>query len=206
MNRICLIAGSVLGLLLLSTPARAVTLTATPGNPLASGSYSVNVVPQGGNVFAFTVSGNPDGRTTASGGPVKHTAVEISIGFLRGDFSAIAPDGSGSSGGTTSGGSFVGASWSTAAESGALHFDSTGALHDLDPFGANSFSGTVKLASADVAELVAVTLHGGTQQWATQGVLPRDVSAAALGPEPGSLALAAPGLLPLLFLRRRRRE
>lgn len=189
---------------MLSTPAHAVTLTATPGNPLASGTYSVNVVPQGGNVFSFTVSGNSDGRAVANGGPVKHSIVEISIGFLRGDFSSIAPDGPGSSGGSTSGGSFVGASWLTLPEGGAMHFDSPGALHDLDPFGANSFSGMVRLASAGPADLVAVTLHGGTQQWFAQGALPQNVGAAALAPEPGSLALAVPGLLPLLFLRRRR--
>jgi hypothetical protein len=187
------------GLLFAASPAKALTLTATPADPLASGSYTVVLTPAGGASYNITVQGNPDGRAAADGsGPAKHSVGRISIGFLRSDFSYIAP--LSGSGGTNSGGSYVGAPFTTIVESEVLRYNSPNEMNDVGPFGENLFSGTVTLSSPDTPKLFTVALQDGTQQWYAQGEV-------GLVPEPASLALALPGLLPmgLLLLRRRRK-
>lgn len=199
-----MISSALLGLLLIAAPAHAVSLTANPANPLASGTFSVNVDPLGNNLFSISVTGNNDGLTDPAQGPVKHSVSEISLGFLRADFSSLLPDAAQSSGSTTSGGSFIGANWLVVSAGGAAKFESPTPLNDLAPFGGNSFLGTVQLVDPDVPVLLAVSLSGGTQQWFGQVTLPTQT--AALAPEPGSLVLALPGLLPLVVLTRRNRS
>lgn len=187
------------GLLFAASPAKALTLTATPADPLASGSYTVVLTPVGGATYNITVQGNPDGRVVADGsGPAKHSVGRISVGFLRSDFSYISP--LSGSGGTNSGGSYVGAPFTTIVQSDVLRYNSVTEANDVGPFGENLFSGTVTLASPDVPNLFTVALQDGTQQWYAQGEI-------GVVPEPASLALALPGLLPMgmLLLRRRRK-
>jgi hypothetical protein len=186
-------------LLLAAAPAKAVTLNATPQNPIASGTYSVSVNRTGATTYSVVVRGNNDGRTAADiNGPVKHSVGRISVAFFRPDFSII--DATAGAGGTNSGGAYAGSPWSTVVLSDALRFNSPAIVNDVGPFGENEFSGTLTLASAEDPMLFTVALQDGTQQWYTQGALD-----AAVTPEPASLALALPGLLPLGMMMLRRR-
>lgn len=201
MNKLILSVAAAAGLLFAASPAKALTLTANPSDPLASGSYTVVLTPTGGANYNVTVKGNNDGRVTADGtGPAKHSVGRISIGFLRNDFSYIAP--LSGSGGTNSGGSYVGAPFTTIVQSNVLRYNSPTETNDVGPFGENIFSGSVTLTSAETPNLFTVALQDGTQQWYAQGTV------GTLAPEPGSLALALPGLLPmgLMLLRRRRKS
>lgn len=187
------------GLLFAASPAKALTLTATPTNPLASGSYTVVLTPAGGATYNITVQGNNDGRVTADGsGPAKHSVGRISVGFLRDDFTYISP--LSGAGGTTSGGSYVGAPFTTIVQSDVLRYNSPSETNDVGTFGENLFSGSVTLTTNELPNIFTVALQDGTQQWYAQGEI-------GLVPEPASLALALPGLLPvgMMMLRRRRK-
>jgi hypothetical protein len=190
---------AAVGLLLSASPAKALTLTATPTNLLASGSYNVVLTPTGGSTYQITVQGNPDGRVVADGsGPAKHSVGRISVGFLRSDFTFIPT--LGGSGGTNSGGAYVGAPFTVVVEADVLRFNSPNEINDVGPFGENLFVGSVTLSTSELPDQFTVALQDGTQQWFAQG-------AVGLVPEPASLALALPGLLPvgMLLLRRRRK-
>jgi hypothetical protein len=200
LNKLFLSMTAAVGLLFAASPAKALTLTATPTDPLASGSYQVIVTPVGGATYNISVQGNNDGRVTADGsGPAKHSVGRISVGFFAPNFDPIEPiSGSGS---TTSGGSYVGAPFTTIVQSDVIRYNSTSETNDVGPFGENMFLGTVTLNSAVTPQLFTVALQDGTQQWFASGNL-------NLVPEPASLALALPGLLPMgmLLLRRRRKD
>ena len=194
---------AAVGLLVSAAPAKAVTLTATPSNVLASGTYRVTVNQVGAQTFSVTVTGNNDGRT-APGGPLepaKHSVGRISFGFLRADGTFIDVNEGASNGGSTTGGGFIGAPYTVTPGSTVARFNSPTRQNDVAQFGGNLFQGTVVLSSADQANFVTVALQNGTQQWSTFGQL-------SVVPEPGSMALALPGLAPLAFafLRNRRRR
>jgi hypothetical protein len=198
LNRLTFCLAAAGALLLGSAPARAVTLNATPQNPIASGTYSVSVDRTGANTYSVVVRGNNDGRHAPdASGPEKHSVGRISVAFFRSDFSII--DAVSGTGGTNSGAPYVGSPWTTIVLSDAIRFNSPAITNDVGPFGENEFSGNLTLASAEDPMLFTVALQDGTQQWYTQG---------ALTPEPASLALALPGLMPLglILLRRRSRN
>jgi hypothetical protein len=198
LRKLTLTAFAALGLMLGAAPASAITLDATPQNTLASGTYRVTITPVGGATYDVVVIGNPDGRVVADGsGPAKHSVGRISVGFLRSDFTFISP--SSGSGGTTSNlPDWIGAAWSTTLVPEEIRFNAPQEANDVAPFGQNLFQGTITLSSAEQPVLFTVALQNGTQQWFAQG---------SLVPEPGSLALALPGLAPigLMLLRRRSR-
>jgi hypothetical protein len=204
-RRILTALAAGLGLIVGASPAHALTLTATASNVLASGTYNVTVNPLGGNQYSVTVVGNNDGRTTPVGGPVKHSVGRISIGFLRGDFTYLQPNELLSSGGSTSGGSYLGAPWTVALDADVVRYNAPVEGNDVGAFGENLFSGVITLTTSEAPATITAALQNGTQQWFAQGAL--IPGQGDLVPEPTSLALALPGLLPLaLMLRRRRLE
>lgn len=206
MNRWTLTAiTGALGLLLSGAPAHALNLTADPMNPLSSGTYSVTINQLNATQYSVAVSGNNDGRTVADGsGPQKHSVGRVSIGFLRADNTYIAPNEAASSGGTNSGAGFVGSAWVVAANAEVVRFNAATELNDVAQFGGNSFNGIVTLAAAETPARITAALQNGTQQWYTEGT---DFGGQGdLTPEPGSLALALPGLLPLAMMLRRRKR
>lgn len=205
MNRLTLTALTAgVGLLISAAPAHAVTLTATPSNVLSSGTYNVTVNPLSATQYSVTVTGNNDGRTVAdASGPQKHSVGRISIGFMRSNFTFISPNEAASNGGTTSGGGYVGSPWVVATESDVLRFNAPAEINDVAAFGGNLFSGVITLSSAETPVSFTAALQNGTQQWFAQGSpFPGQ---GGLVPEPSSLALALPGLLPLALMWRRRR-
>jgi hypothetical protein len=186
-----------------AAPASAITLNATPTNPLASGTYSVTINQTSATTYDVVVRGNNDGRVAADAfGPAKHSVGRISVGFLRPDFTYIAPA-SGAGGTTSQLPDWVGAAWTATPLSDVLRFNSPSEMNDVAPFGQNEFAGTITLSAAVQPALFTVALQNGTQQWFASGDLPP-----ALVPEPGSLALALPGLMPIgmMLLRRRSRR
>lgn len=207
MNRLTLsLCMAVAGLLLSAAPASALTLTATPQNILSSGTYQVNVNQIAPNQWTVTVQGNNDGNTTdGPAGPAKHAVGRISIGFLRSDNTYISPNEVLTNGGTNSGGSYVGAPWFVTAEADVARFNANDDLNDVCAFGANIFSGTITLTSAEAPFRITAALQNGTQQWWAE-VSGQDLGGRGdLVPEPVSMALVLPGLLPLALAMRRRR-
>ena len=208
MNRWTLTAiTGALGLLLGGSPAHALNLTANPMNVLSSGTYNVTINKLNALQYSVAVSGNNDGRLVTDGsGPQKHSVGRISIGFLRADNTYIAPNEPGSNGGTTSGAGFVGAPWVVTSNADVVRFNAPAEINDVAQFGGNIFNGIITMDVADTPARVTAALQNGTQQWYTEG---NDVNFGGQGdltPEPGSLALALPGLLPLAFMLRRRRS
>jgi hypothetical protein len=194
-------------MLFTGAPAHALNLTANPMNPLSSGTYSVTINQLTTTQYSVVVTGNNDGRlTNDASGPQKHSVGRVSIGFLRADNTYIQLSEAASSGGTSSGAGFVGAPWVITTEADVLRFNAPAELNDVAQFGGNSFSGIVTLAAAEAPARVTAALQNGTQQWYTEGSGSDIGGQGDITPEPGSLALALPGLLPLaLMLRRRRR-
>lgn len=208
MNRWTLTAiAGALGLLAGAAPAHAVSLTADPSNVLSSGGYRVTLNQLSASQYSVAVTGNNNGRTAADGtGPMKHSVGRISLGFLRADNTYITLNEAASSGGTTGGGGFVGSPWAVAVNADVIRFNAPAEINDLAQFGANTFNGVVTLGSGEAPARITAALQNGTQQWygEIRGVNFGDQG--DLTPEPASLALALPGLLPLaLMLRRRKR-
>jgi len=174
---------------------------------LASGGYSVTINQLSTSQYSVAVTGINNGRPATDGtGPQKHSVGRISLGFLRANNTYIAPNEAASSGGTTGGGGFVASPWVVAVNSDVIRFNAPAEINDLAQFGGNTFNGIVTLDSSEAPARITAALQNGTQQWygEIRGV---DFGGQGdLSPEPGSLALALPGLLPLaLMLRRRRR-
>ena len=189
------------GLMVMAAPAHAITLTATPQNPpLASGTYRVVINQTGPTTYSVVVSGNNDGRTTpgASLEPVKSSVGNVSIGFLTPGGTYVPVDAGSTSGGTTTGGGFVGAPYQQLLDPTIARFRSPSKSNDIAPFGGNAFTGSIALGSAVRPDVVTVALQDGSQQWFAHGRL-------GVVPEPGSLALVLPGLAPLALVLLRRR-
>ena len=92
LNKLFLSMTAAAGLLFAASPAKALTLTATPSDPLASGSYTVILTPTGDATYNISVQGNNDGRVVADGsGPAKHSVGRISVGFFGPTFDPIEP-------------------------------------------------------------------------------------------------------------------
>lgn len=203
MKRLGLITLTALaGLLLGPSQAHAFTLTVNvPLNPPspASGSYTV-VLNSTDNVnYTVTAYGNNDGNGSPSNPsalPAKHSAGELSLTFFNGAMGYVRP--TVASGGTNSGGSKTGAAWLTVLGDD-LRFLSPGVNNDIDPYGANSFSGSFTLQNANALS-VDIAMQDGSQQWYSPGnTIPNT-------PEPASLAMMLPGMLPLGLLLNRRRK
>jgi hypothetical protein len=171
-------------LLTVSTVANAQTinLTATPVVATdATGTYHVDLTQGSPGVWTVHVTGNNDGNT---GGPTpKHSLDQISFTFL------------GSTVTSNSGSVPPGSAWTTSIFSDTATFQAVGLATPVDPFGANTFTGTINLASAFNKGLIKVALQDGGQQWNVQ---------TNLVPESASILLMLPALLPLLFFIRRR--
>ena len=206
MNKLVLSAVAAFGLLAGAAPAKALTITATPSNVVASGTYNVTITQQADpRCFEVVVTGNNDGRTTATGtlAPAKHSVGRVSVGFLRENGTYIDVDEAASNNGfTTSGAGFVGSPW-TISSGDAARYNSPGMSNDIAAFGGNEFRAIVCLGSGDQAAAVTIALQDGTQQWFAATDLQN--TRGDLVPEPGSLALALPGLLPLALTLVRRR-
>lgn len=207
MNRwtLTVITGA-LAMLLGGAPAHALSLTADPMNPLSSGTYAVTVNQLSNTQYSVTVSGNNDGRPAPDGtGPMKHSVGRVSVGFLRADNTYIGLNEALSNGGTSSGAGFVGSAWVVTSEADVLRFNAPAEINDVAQFGGNSFTGVITLASAEAPARITAALQNGTQQWFAEGAGTDFGGQGDLTPEPGSLALALPGLLPLAMMLRRRR-
>jgi hypothetical protein len=175
-------------------------------NGSTSGTYHVAINHVSGNTWTVRVQGEPADRGAVGTFP-KGSVNAINIGFSDANWNEVLIQPGLSSGGTSTGGSFVGAPWITAPRDRDAGFSAPSSMNDLDAFGDNAFLATVALSSSDEVFHVSVALAGGVQQWfGTANVTPT-VEDTALAPEPGSLALALPGLLPLagLLIRQRRR-
>lgn len=174
-------------------------------NPLSSGTYNVTINQLNATQYSVAVSGNNDGRLVADGsGPQKHSVGRISVGFLRANNTYIGINEAGSSGGTSSGAGFVGSPWVVAVNADVVRFNAPAELNDVAQFGGNAFSGLITLVAGETPARITAALQNGTQQWYTEGT--NFGGQGDLTPEPASLALALPGLLPLaLMLRRRKR-
>jgi len=196
-NRMHILAGlgMGLGLLLSGGPAahaEGIDAFATPQNPISSGRYHVVINRTSANMFSVLVEGEPSGTAD------KHSVGQISIGFL-GAGGLLTP--LSGTGGTTTGGGFVGSGWTPSVVSNTQRFNAPSERNDVAPFGGNQFRGTVTLASTAEVTRFRVALQNGTQQW----FLDQPASSTVI-PEPASLALVLPGLAPLGFMLLRRRS
>ena len=211
MYRLSLTAFAIGALLLSSAPAHAThssfDVVAGPVNGASSGTYHVAIEHVSGTTWSIRVQGNPSDRG-GSGAFPKSSVNAINVGFSDAEWNEILIQPGLASGGTTSGGPFAGAPWIVAPRERDAGFTAPSAMNDLDAFGDNAFLATVALASPTDVRHVSVALAGGVQQWfgGTSISVPVPQASGDLAPEPASLALALPGLLPLgmMFLRRRR--
>jgi hypothetical protein len=203
MKKLLMGAATVLGMLLSMGQAHAFTLTVNvPQNPPSPASGSYTVVLSSTDNVNYTVSafGNNDGNGSPSNPsalPAKHSAGTLSLTFFDSVMGYVRPVTA--SGGTTSGGSFTGATW-IALLGDNLRFLSPNQSNDIAPYGGNSFNGSFTLQNAN-ALTVDIAMQDGSQQWFAPG------NAIPNTPEPASLAMVLPGMLPLgLVLMRRRRK
>lgn len=160
--------------------AQTINLTAQPVTATgASGTYHVDLTQGSPGVWTVHVTGNPDGTAT------KHDLDQVSFTFLGGTVTS------------NSGSVPPGAAWTPANFGGTATFQAIGPTTvPVDAFGANTFTGTINLASAFTNGTIKVALQDGGQQWNVQ---------TNLVPESASLMLMLPALLPLMFFLRRRK-
>lgn len=203
-----LVAGA---LLFAGAPAHAshstFEVTAGAVNGVTRGSYHVTVDHVANTTWSVRIRGEAADRSL-SGGPAKSSVDAVNIGFAGANWSTVAVQPSQTSGEVTGGGSFLASTWITSSRDKDAGFTSPSPMNDLDPFGDNEFLAHITLASADDVQHVYVALAGGVQQWSGLATIPVDQQATDTGdlaPEPASLALALPGLLPLALLLKRRR-
>lgn len=183
-------------------------VTAGAVNGVTSGSYHVTVDHVSGATWSVRIRGEAADRGL-SGGPAKGSVDSVNVGFSGADWSTLNVLTPATSGGVTSGGSFLAGTWITSSRDQDAGFTSPSPMNDLDPFGDNEFLANITLASPADVRFVYVALAGGVQQWSGLTTVPADqpvTGAGDLAPEPGALALALPGLLPLGFLLKRRRS
>jgi len=202
MTRTHFLAGLAMAVGLLvsgGAPAKAQNLDVNvgPSNFRASGTYRVVINRTAGNTFSVQVTGNNDGRMTTTdplNAPIKHGVEQVSVGFLRQNGTFI--QAAGGFGGTS-------VPWTPTFANNTQQWQAPGLFAEVQPFGGNSFNGQTNLVGLGPNEQVAafaITLQDGNQQWFGQFPVSTSVI-----PEPGSLALVLPGLMPLgLMLLRRR--
>jgi hypothetical protein len=208
--RLCLSAAVVGALLLCAAPAHAThssfDVVAGPVNGASSGTFHVAIEHVSGTTWTIRVQGEPSDRGGTGAFP-KGSVNAINVGFSDASWNEILIQPGRSSGGTTSGGAFAGAPWITAPRDQDAGFSAPSAMNDLDAFGENAFLATIALASPAEVQHVSVALAGGVQQWFGTTSIPRAPQATVdLAPEPASLAMALPGLLPLGLLLHRRKK
>jgi len=182
-------------------------VTAGAVNGVSSGSYHVTVEHVSDMTWSVRIRGEAADRSL-SGGPAKGSVDAVNIGFYGANWSSLAIQPSQTSGGVTGGGSFLASTWITSSRTKDAGFTSPSPMNDLDPFGDNEFLASIMMASPDDVQHINVALAGGVQQWAGVASVPVDPPVTGTGdltPEPVSLALALPGLLPLALLLKRRR-
>jgi hypothetical protein len=183
-------------------------VTADAVNGVTSGSYHVTVDHVSSTTWNVRIRGEAADRGL-SGGPAKSSVDSVNIGFSGADWSTLSVLTPATSGGVTSGGSFLASTWITSSRDQDAGFTSPSPMNDLDPFGDNEFQANITLASSADVRFFYVALAGGVQQWTGLTTVPTDTAvtdAGDLAPEPGALALALPGLLPLGLLLKRRRS
>lgn len=182
-------------------------VTANAVNGVTRGSYHVTVDHVAGTTWSVRIRGEA-ADCSLSGGLAKSSVDSVNVGFSGADWSTIDVQPSQTSGGVSSGGSFLGSTWITSSRPKDAGFSSPSPMNDLDPFGDNEFLANITLASATDVRFVYVALAGGVQQWSGMTQVPVNppvTDTGDLAPEPASLALALPGLLPLGLLLKRRR-
>ena len=168
------------------------------------GSYLFTLTSTDNVNYQYSLVGNADGN--GSGGPSagvpKHAADLFDLVFYDSLWNPIAPVSA--SGSTSAGAGLTGGNWLTTVDDG-VRLASTDGDTELGAFGGNVLNGTVTLANADVSQ-VTVAGQGGGQLWFGTGQTagPRAPDPAPLAPEPVSLALVRPAILPLGWLASRR--
>lgn len=205
MRRLILFATAAVAALLLSSgKASAYTLSVNvPANPPspASGSYTVVLTSTDNVNYGITVYGNNDGNGSPSNPsalPAKHSSGTIGLSFLDGGGNYV--QALSASGGTTTGGGQTGGAWLTVLGD-AIRFLSPSQSNDIAPYGGNQFNGSFVLSNANAIS-VDIAMQDGSQQWYAPG------NAIPNTPEPASLAMVLPGVLPLgmLMMGRLRRR
>lgn len=182
-------------------------VTAGAVNGVTRGSFHVTVDHVSDTTWSVRVRGDAADRSL-SGGPAKASVDTVNIGFSGANWSTLDVLPSQTGGGVNSGGSYLASTWITSARSKDAGFASPSPMNDLDPYGDNEFLAHITLSTAADVRYVYVALAGGVQQWSGLANVPDDPLSGTgdLAPEPGSLALALPGLLPLALLLKRRRS
>jgi hypothetical protein len=183
-------------------------VTAGAVNGVTRGSFHVTVDHVSATTWSVRVRGDASDRSL-SGGLAKASVDAVNIGFSGANWSTRDVQPSQTSGGVSSGGSFLASPWITSSRTRDAGFTSPSPMNDLDPYGDNEFLAHITLSSAADVRYVYVALAGGVQQWSGLANVPDDSPIGGTGdlaPEPASLALALPGLLPLALLLKRRRS
>ena len=162
-----------------------------PPSP-ATGSYHIVFTETSATSFNVAITGNPDGNTAVNvptvGFPAKHAVDTMTLTFL--DSSLTQVNVIGGTGGTPGG-------WTQNFLFGNYKSDANTPADGIQPFGGNTYTGTIVLANASF-KTVNIAFQDGSQQW----FLPR----ASVTPEASSLALLLPGLVPLGLILRKRRQ
>jgi hypothetical protein len=201
-----LLMGAVMaaGLLFTGNPAQAAgqgIVIDVPGTTATDlGTWHVTLTNIVGNTWQITVKGNNDGATQNVG----------RVGLtLYSDTAATSPLTVASANNGASAGPGGGGAWNSAFiepdSPFGVSFTTSTAAFRVRKEGDNTFTSTFTMSSSSPIRAADIFLQDTHQQWRADGVVipppPPNVA-----PEPASLALALPGLLPLASLLRRRRN